>query len=213
MAPELRPSTNRTSIFSTNYINTWNIEPQLTFKKLTRLGNIEAMVGSTFYEKNSSLIQLTGSGFNSDVEMKNIRSASSIIVSQNVKSKYRYNALFGRLNYNWDDKYIINLTTRRDGSSRFGPDNQVHNFWSAALAWVFTNEKFVEKGISFLSFGKLRLSYGTTGNDQIGDYQFLSLYNQPFNISVPYQNSVSITPFGHSNPIYNGRKQKNFNLV
>lgn len=54
--------------------------------------------------------------------------------------------------------------------SRFGPENNFHNFGEAGAAWIFSEEKFM-KEINFISFGKLRASYGTTGNDQIGDYR------------------------------------------
>jgi len=65
---------------------------------------------------------------------------------------------------------------RRDGSSRFGPGNQFGNFGSIGAAWLFSNESFVKDNIPVLSFGKLRASYGLTGNDQITDYQYLSTY-------------------------------------
>jgi hypothetical protein len=68
---------------------------------------------------------------------------------------------------------LINLTGRSDGSSRFGPGKQVGNFWSAGLGWIFSNEPFIKNGVPFISFGKLRSSYGVTGNDQIGDYKYL----------------------------------------
>jgi TonB-dependent starch-binding outer membrane protein SusC len=120
-------------------------------------------------------------------------------VNSTINSVYKYNAVFGRINYNYRDKYIVNLTARRDGSSRFGSENQFHNFGSAAIAWLFSNEKFV-KNIPFLSFGKLRASYGTTGNDQIGDYQFMNLYQTVTNIRTPYRGITGIQPTGLPNP-------------
>ncbi len=74
------------------------------------------------------------------------------------------------MNYIWQDKYIINLTIRRDGSSRFGGDNRYAIFGAVGGAWIFSEESFIKNNFSFLSFGKLRGSYGTTGSDQIGDY-------------------------------------------
>src|SRR5690606_35542584 len=69
-----------------------------------------------------------------------------------------------------------NLTGRRDGSSRFGPGKKFGNFIAVGSAWIFSEESFLKKYSSFLSFGKLRGSYGLTGNDQIGDYGFLDAY-------------------------------------
>ncbi len=72
---------------------------------------------------------------------------------------------------------FLSVTGRRDGSSRFGPGKQFGNFGSVGAAWIFTQENLIQRSLRFLSFGKLRGSYGTTGNDQIGDYQYLDLYS------------------------------------
>src|SRR5690606_10311214 len=81
------------------------------------------------------------------------------------------------LNLNYHKKFILNLTGRRDGSSRFGPGKQFANFAAIGGAWLFSEERFIEESLPFMSFGKLRGSYGTTGNDQIGDYQFIETYS------------------------------------
>jgi len=73
-------------------------------------------------------------------------------------------------------KYILNITGRRDGSSRFGPNNKFANFAAVGMAWNFSEENFL-KEIPWLSFGKLRGSFGTSGSDNIGDYQYLNTYS------------------------------------
>ena len=80
------------------------------------------------------------------------------------------------MNATWKNRYILSLTGRRDGSSRYGPENRFATFGSAGAAWLFGNEAWARK-LKSLSFGKLKLSYGTTGNDQIGDYKFLDTYS------------------------------------
>src|SRR5690606_17686918 len=92
-------------------------------------------------------------------------------------TNYKYQALFARLNYNLQDTYLLNLTARRDGSSRFGPGRQFANFGAIGFAWIFSNQSFIKRNASLLSFGKLRGSYGVSGNDQILDYGFLDLWN------------------------------------
>src|SRR5690606_8101548 len=87
------------------------------------------------------------------------------------------------------NRYIINLTARRDGSSRFGPGNQYANFGAVGAAWIFSNEEF-SRNLPLISFGKIRGSFGTTGNDQIGDYQFLDTYST----GSVYQGNVGLTP-------------------
>ena len=84
-------------------------------------------------------------------------------------------SFFGRLNYAFRDKYLLTLTVRRDGSSRFGPLNRWGTFPSAAFAWRIIDEPFINAG-RVLDDLKLRVGWGITGNQEIGDYQFLFTY-------------------------------------
>jgi TonB-linked SusC/RagA family outer membrane protein len=198
-APERRPTTSRSTSFANGTLRSWIAEPQLEYKRDIKEGSLDAMIGVSFLDNKNQMQLLSASGFNSDKVMEDIRSATTISVLQSLVSEYKYNAIYGRVNYDWKKTYLINLTGRRDGSSRFGSNNLFHNFWSAGAGWIFTNEKFMQNHSSILNFGKLRFSYGTSGNDQIGDYQFLSLYNPAF-APTPYQGSPGITPAGLPNP-------------
>ena len=84
---------------------------------------------------------------------------------------------FGRINLSWDDKYLLEVNLRADGSSRFGKNNRWGYFPSASLAWRISGEDFFmkAKSLSFVDDLKLRASYGVTGNFQIGNYDHLSL--------------------------------------
>src|SRR5690606_38854564 len=112
---------------------------------------------------------LYATGYTSDALLEDITSAADITPLGAVNTRYRYNAVFGRVNYTWKKKYILNLTGRRDGSSRFGPGNRFANFGAVGAAWIFSGESWM-KALPFLSFGKLRGSYGVSGNDQISEY-------------------------------------------
>ncbi len=107
--------------------------------------------------------------------------------------QYRYGALFTRIDYNWEGKYIVSLTGRRDGSSRFGPGRQFANFGAAGLAWIFSKERWSRNIFPFLSFGKLRASYGTTGNDQIADYGYITTYAAPAAASYQGRSGLWLT--------------------
>ena len=91
--------------------------------------------------------------------------------------------VFSRLDYSYKGKYILGGVFRRDGSSRFGTGNRYGNFYSVAAAWRFSDESFMKWSKKALYDGKLRFSYGTVGNDRIGDYEqytrvgFSGLYN------------------------------------
>lgn len=180
-------------------MNSWIIEPQVNYKRAIFNGNLDFLLGTTIQQNTNNGVTFIGTGYNSDAVLKDMLSASTITVGSTVSSQYKYNALFGRLNYNWNDKYIVDLTARRDGSSRFGPQNQFHNFVSVGVAWIFSQENWFKDHIGVLSFGKLRGSYGTTGSDQIGDYRFMNLYT-PTIVEVPYQNTSGLLPSGLSNP-------------
>jgi hypothetical protein len=131
-------------------------------------------------------------------------SAGDLVSRPSTFSFYRYTSLFGRLNYNWQDKYILNATFRRDGSTIFGPDNRFGNFGALGAAWLFTNESFLA-GNSVLSFGKLRASYGITGNDKIGEYQYLESWGST---SFAYDGVAGLTPSRIANPLFKWEESK-----
>jgi TonB-linked SusC/RagA family outer membrane protein len=188
--------TERRSRFANNSIKSWIIEPQLNYSRKIYKGIFSILLGTTVQQRESIGESVLATGFTSDLLIKDIRSAAKLTVdpfSSGVNSLYKYNAAFGRLNYNIEDKYILNLTARRDGTSRFGPDNRFHNFGAVGAGWVFSKEKFFEKNAFFLSFGKLRVSYGSTGSDQVGDYTYLDLYNS-LGVGNPYQGTVGTQP-------------------
>lgn len=81
---------------------------------------------------------------------------------------------FGRVNYNYDSRYYATFTMRADGSSKFAPGNRWGYFPSGSLAWAFGREDFVKDNLPFLSNGKLRASYGMTGNNRIGNYEYMA---------------------------------------
>jgi TonB-linked SusC/RagA family outer membrane protein len=206
-----RTSNARTNNIANKSIDSWIIEPQLLFNKKSSLSNIEALVGSSFQSTNNYSLELNTSGYTDDSQLENVKSAPNISIINTVSVKYRYNGIFSRLNYRFKDRYIFTAAVRRDGTSRFGPKNLFANFYSLAGAWIFTEEPHIAKLIPALSFGKLRISYGTTGSDQLPDYQFLSLYN-PIAVQVPYQNVVGAIPTGHTNPYLQWEKTRKLNL-
>jgi len=84
-------------------------------------------------------------------------------------------SFYGRLNYNLLERYLLTATIRRDGSSRFSPENRWGTFPSVALAWRLSEESFL-KDIDFLSNLKLRLGWGVTGQQEVGDFNWLPVY-------------------------------------
>lgn len=198
------PPSNIASQSSTNNATSvytdWIVEPQLSYQRKISRGSLEALVGSTFQQDIHTSEEITASDFTSDALINNPLSAVNRSIGGNEFTLYHYSALYGRLAYNWADKYLVNLTARRDGSSRFGPGKQFGNFGAVGLGWIFSGERFVQDALPSLSFGKLRASYGLTGNDQIPDYQFLSSYTP---LANTYLGVAGLYPTRLPNPDYN----------
>lgn len=179
------------SIFGDNYIRTWIIEPQLSYiYNLKTQLKLEMLVGATWQNTASERKLVRGDGYTNDALLGSI-AAAPYMIATNGKFQYHYAAIFGRMGFNWLNKYLINVTARRDGSSRFGPDRRFANFGAIGVAWIFSKESFIQNNIPVLSFGKLRASYGLTGNDQIGNYQFLDTYKGTV---YAYQGQPGLTP-------------------
>jgi TonB-linked SusC/RagA family outer membrane protein len=186
--------------FGSNNFQTWNIEPQLEYKKEIGKGRLDLLVGSTFEKDLNFLTNETGKNISNDALLGSLNASANQTASTG-SSLYKYNAVFWRMNYIWDDKYILNITGRRDGSSKFGPGNQFGTFGSVGGGWIFSQENFLKNNFSALSFGKLRATYGTSGSDgSIGNYQYLSNWKPILNGN--YSGSVGYYPTNLYQPDY-----------
>jgi len=184
--------------YTDNDNNNYIIEPQAVYTTKIGDGNLEALIGTTFQRTKATGIFLTGTGYNNENLINSLAGASAVVTSYNADSEYSYTAFFSRLNYNWKGKYIVDGTYRRDGSSRFGGNNKFGDFGAVGASWIFTQEDFM-KDLSFLSFGKLRASYGITGNDQIPNYGYLSLYSSAGS-NYNYDGTSTYIPSNIQNP-------------
>lgn len=153
----------------------WILEPQLNYEKRWGKHKLSALLGASLQEQKSDNVVILAKNFPSDEMLTNIASATTITVPSASETLYRYQAVYARLNYGFNKRYFLNLTGRRDGSSRFGSDRRYANFGALGAAWLFSEENML-KDSSWMSFGKLRTSYGVAGNDQIGDYQYYDTY-------------------------------------
>lgn len=198
---------NGSATFGNGGIETFIVEPQFNYQRKFSKGNLMALVGGTYQQSNSINHAITGTNFISDDLIEDIRSAATIAVSTNLTTEYKYASVFSRVGYTWDEKYIINLNYRRDASSRFGPGRRIGNFGAASVGWIFSEEEVMKDRFSFVSFGKLRASYGTSGNDQIADYGYLSNYGT----STPFL-SATLRPLRIANPEYSWETNKKLEL-
>lgn len=201
------PALGQTSLNSTssknNQVNfSYILEPQVVGTYQFGNHQFEALVGTTLQKTQSDQGAITGRGFESNALIDNIGAASVKTISDQVRSEYNYTAVFARFNYQLKKRYILNLTGRRDGSSRFGPNNRFGNFGAVGGAWLFSEENFL-KDSKWLTLGKIRGSIGTTGNDKIGDYQYLNTYIISSNI---YNGQTGLNPARLYNPNFSWEK-------
>lgn len=199
-ASSARSSSSRGTSTMFSYI----LEPQIAWNKSVGNHTWNSMVGLTIQNSVSKSSAMSGTGYASNALLHNIAGATTITFQPFNTIQYRYAAIFGRLNYKYKERYIVNVTARRDGSSRFGPNNRFANFGALGAAWIFSEENFL-KDISWLSFGKLRGSYGITGSDMIGDYQYTNTYTLS---SSSYNDVPALFPSRLFNPDFTWEKTK-----
>jgi len=163
-------------------------------KSIDKVHNFEALAGISFekYARRTTYIEATNfpnEDFQYITSAATIRAASAYALDRGMTS------YFGQFKYNYMYKYIFTLTARADGSSKFGENNRFGYFPAGSFAWRLSEEPFI-KGVSAISDLKLRSSIGFTGNDGIGDFASLGLYDGGYN----YNQQAGIAPTQLPNP-------------
>ena len=162
--------------FQANYNNTtWLNENILTYTKQMGSSNLSLLGGFTLQKSVTSRSSVTGQGFPSG-GLENISSAANIVKGTGTETSWSLMSFLGRVNYSLKDKYLLTATIRADGSSRFSQDNQFGYFPSASVAWRISQEEFLQSN-EVLSDLKFRVSYGLTGDQEIGDFQSTTFYS------------------------------------
>ena len=183
--------TNReTSVLSENY---------LTYTKEFGKSNLTLLGGYSYQKTVNENFFSEATGFISDgFSYYGLGSATNILQPSSSKSDVEIQSQFGRFNYDFDDKYLLTATIRRDGASNFSANEKYALFPSAALGWKVSNENFLKdsKAISNLKF---RASYGVTGNPSIGAYESLSRLETLY-ASSNGQTVSAVTPEQPENP-------------
>ncbi|HEY9046680.1 MAG TPA: TonB-dependent receptor [Ohtaekwangia sp.] len=184
----------------------WNLENTISYTRSIQDHNITVLVGQGAYlDDNTQMTRVTFNGIPAD----NFEDASfnyKVPATQRTSDasegqKHTVASLFGRINYNYKEKYLVSALVRRDGSSRFGTNHRFGIFPSFSLGWVPSLENFWPAN-DIVNFLKIRGSYGVVGNDNIGNFSFLSTIgsgrNYTFGNTGAYQNGFS--PNAPANP-------------
>src|SRR5688572_887837 len=156
----------------------WSFENYLTYTKtFNGVHSFNAVLGTSAQETETYFMYASSRNFISDFfQTNNIGGAQDFAVDSppisSARTRFAFNSYFGRVNYGLNEKYLLTVTGRIDGSSKFGESNKYAFFPSAALAWRVSEEEFL-KGNNVISNLKLRGSYGLTGNSEIAAYSAL----------------------------------------
>lgn len=173
------------------------METYLTYKrKLGAVHSLDFIAGYSFQHWDEEYPWFRAYNLSSNVFEFNSLSPAEDFEARNFSISNRLISFYGRANYSLKDRYLFTVTVRRDGSSRFSPLERWGTFPSAAFAWRITEEDFATGLQSIFSDLKLRLGFGITGNQEIGDFNYLPTYT--------YSDARARYQFGYQNglPVY-----------
>ena len=190
------------AIIEEDKTNNLLVENFLTYKKEVGKGVLTLLGGTSYQKTIRKGFYSEGTGTVADsFSYYGLYSATSLVNGTNgdiyIREK-EIQSLFGRVNYDFDDKYLITATVRRDGASNFAANKKYATFPSAALGWKVSNEDFLVDNETISNL-KLRASYGVTGNPSIEEYQSLASYD-PIYASVNGETVTAYTPYQPANP-------------
>ena len=180
----------RSNLLSENY---------LTYKREIGKGNLTVLGGYSYQKNSTDRFSAGAEGFTSDsFSYYNLGSGSTQLIPTSSYTESEIQSLFGRVNYDYDDKYLLTVTVRRDGASNFAANEKYATFPSGAIGWRMSNEDFL-KDSEKISNLKLRASYGVTGNQAISAYQSLASFGSVFT-PINGGTVINVTPNQVANP-------------
>ena len=160
----------------------WNHQQLLNWDKEIGKNNISVMLGHEYYRSKYYYLYAAK---NNQFDPTNTELAGAITDNggDSYITDYNTEGYFGRVMYDYDGRYHLSASYRRDASSRFHPDNRWGDFWSAGAAWVISKEDFFNA--QWVDLLKFKASYGEQGNDQIGNYRYTSIYDIKNSVGHP----------------------------
>ncbi|WP_375562538.1 SusC/RagA family TonB-linked outer membrane protein [Bernardetia sp. OM2101] len=176
--------------------NKWLNTTTVDYSKSTGDHSFNALLGFSYETSRLETMAVEGSGFVTD-GFPNVGNAATPTITSETGSQWALESQFLRLNYRYNDRYLAEATVRRDGSSRFGANNRYGIFWAVSGGWILSEESFLND-IEALDILKLSVSYGTTGNDRVGNFASLGLYQG--GVNSDYAGFPGIRPTQAANP-------------
>ncbi len=204
----------------------WQVENVLSYEKTFGKHSIAILLGQSAISSSSANVGASAKGLKFPYDTWKISVNNTLGLQQDGNRNgwgswnsipYRLASYFGRISYNFDERYMIEATFRRDGSSRFGDNNKWGNFPSVSLGWNIKNESFLSN-VDWLSTLKLRASWGLNGNDAIGDFRYAVYMNSGNNYVLGSGANASETiqtgtkPSGLANPDIKWEESRQINI-
>lgn len=190
--------------------STWNWTNALRYNKtFADVHNLTLTAGTEAVKYAYNVTEAEAKGYASGNTNPTLDNAVNPSGASSASADYSFVSYFGRLAYSFDDRYSVTANIRRDGSSRFGKGNRWGTFWGVGAAWNLHKESFLENSI--FNELKLRGSYGTVGNAEIGNYAHLKLYKST-NGAFLGQAAGAITQLGDANLKWETSEQYNVGL-
>ena len=189
------------------------VENTLTWDGNFGLHHINLLGGITYEEENTHLLNAWGINLTEPYYLHPQKAESS--ESESFEYKHALTSFIGRLNYDYDGKYLLSFILRRDGSSRLTKDIRWGTFPSISVGWRFDKEKFFPINRDIVNMFKIRASYGELGNENIGEYAYQSVY-RPGVMSYSFGNTVvngsAIETFVNGNLAWEKKKTTNVGI-
>ncbi|MFN7831427.1 MAG: SusC/RagA family TonB-linked outer membrane protein [Bacteroidota bacterium] len=183
---------------------TWLNENTLTYTKTSGKNNLTILGGITEQRTQLERNSITGQGFPPS-GLEKISSAANIVGASSSGTSFSLLSFLSRVNYAYNDRYLFTATMRADGSSRFSKDNRFGYFPSASAAWRISSEDFFNR--NFFTDLKMRLSYGITGDQEIGDFENVSFYS-----AANYDNQAGIAIRNIADPALSWQSNRMLNV-
>lgn len=166
------PPVKANSFYNTWTYYNWSVENLLSYDRTFGDHEVGGLIGYSAQKYNRENSELSGTDFPDD-DISWIEAAATKNGKANM-SEWALISFIARANYSYKNRYMLQATFRRDGSSRFGPENRYASFPSVSAGWVVSDEAFMNPVKDVMNYLKLRASYGLTGNYNIGDYSYIA---------------------------------------
>ncbi len=209
----------RSSVFEgLNYFRDYTFDAFLKYENtFNDIHKLNVLVGTSVFKTTGEFTGATGYDIlDNSILNANIEQASDVEninrnTGRNATFDSRLLSYFTRVQYDYKGKYLISAVVRRDGSTKFGPNNKFGYFPSASIGWVASDEEFLKENTVF-NLLKVRASYGILGNDRIPDYRYISLLNGEGTYIFNDQQIFGIASGGIANPDIKWEKQKTLDI-